>query len=66
MGSTTKFYVTWSTNSYEQNEDTFEHEAEMMRWLNERADYPEFKFRVVCGYEVAFEPVEVVKQYRRK
>lgn len=62
-----KFYVRYQTYRYEgYSDEVFDTIEDVVKFLNQHASNPDFDFMVIEGRLVYFEPVEVVKAYRRK
>lgn len=61
-----QFFVRYSTFKYESDDKVFDNESKVIEFLNSHASNPDFKFDVIQGSRVIFEPVSVATQYRRK
>ena len=61
------FFVRYSTAQYEgDSTEEFRTEQEVVAFLNKHASSPDFKFDVIQGQRVVFEPVSIATQYRKK
>jgi hypothetical protein len=62
-----KYFVSYRTDECEScATEEFEHESEVVDFLNKNAANPDFSFDVILGRRVEFEPVNVATQYRVK
>lgn len=62
-----RFFVRYSTAQYEgESEEVFSTVDEVLAFLNKHAANPDFRFQVIEGRLVEFEPITVAKAYRRK
>jgi hypothetical protein len=60
------YFVTFSTGRYDgEQTEMLESEQLVIELLNRHAGNPEFKFDVIEGHRVMFEPVTVAVQYQR-
>ncbi len=61
-----KWWVYYSTGKYdEDNLKEFDTELQVLTFLNNHTNNPEFTFQVIEGREVKYRPVEVVLKYQR-
>ena len=62
-----RFFVTYWTYRYDgPGEKVFDTIEQVLAFLNQHAGNPDFTFKVIEGREVEFEPIELVKAYKRK
>jgi hypothetical protein len=63
----TRFYISYSTARYEGTSDeVLDTIEEVLDFLKERAENEDFRFSVIKGELIEFEPAEVVKAYKVK
>lgn len=62
-----KFYVHYSLYQYDGwSDEVFDTLEQVLSFLNEHAENPEFRSSVIHGKEVDFEPAVTVKAFRKK
>lgn len=62
-----RYFVSYVTGLHDSSVDVeFATEQQVIELLNRHAANPDFKFDVIQGHRVIFEPVSVATQYRKK